>query len=68
MDLGVVTLKPGVLPIDPVSKLPKAAATHPAIVEWRAMTVIMLYETSLHDYLRSHVCSVIVSLILFARV
>ncbi|KAF9037393.1 DUF1688-domain-containing protein [Hymenopellis radicata] len=52
MDLGVVTLKPGVLPIDPVSKLPKAAATHPAIVEWRAMTVIMLDHIA--DSIRAH--------------
>lgn len=50
MDLGVVTLKADALPIDPVSKLPKAAATHPAIVEWRAMTVIMLYVVLFMNY------------------
>ncbi|SJL10048.1 related to protein urg3 [Armillaria ostoyae] len=42
IDLGVVTLKPGILPTDPVSLLPKAAASHPAVVEWRALTVIIL--------------------------
>ncbi|KAG6908038.1 hypothetical protein DXG01_006400 [Tephrocybe rancida] len=42
VDLGVLTLKPGLLPIDPKSGLPKVAPSHPAIVEWRAMTVIEL--------------------------
>ncbi|THU98479.1 DUF1688-domain-containing protein [Dendrothele bispora CBS 962.96] len=42
LDIGVLTLKPDVLPIDPISGLPKAASDHPAIVEWRALTVIML--------------------------
>ncbi|KAF5374099.1 hypothetical protein D9615_008836 [Tricholomella constricta] len=42
VDLGVLTLKPGALPTDPESGLPRAAASHPAIVEWRAMTVIEL--------------------------
>ena len=43
VDLGVLTLKPGVLPQDPKSGLPYAAPSHPAIVEWRAVTVIELY-------------------------
>ncbi|KAJ3766899.1 hypothetical protein FB446DRAFT_362403 [Lentinula raphanica] len=42
LDIGVITLKPNVLPIDPNSGLPKAASSDPAIVEWRALTVIML--------------------------
>ncbi|PPQ86185.1 hypothetical protein CVT25_006928 [Psilocybe cyanescens] len=42
VDLGVLTLKPGALPKDPKTGLPHAAPTHPAIVEWRAMTVIEL--------------------------
>ncbi|KAG6837784.1 hypothetical protein H0H93_001711 [Arthromyces matolae] len=42
VDLGVLTLKAGMLPIDPKSGLPKVAPSHPAIVEWRAMTVIEL--------------------------
>lgn len=42
VDLGVLTLKEGALPIDPKSGLPRVAPSHPAIVEWRAMTVIEL--------------------------
>ena len=42
MDLGVLTLKPDALPKDPKSGLPHALPSHPAIVEWRAMTVIEL--------------------------
>ncbi|KAF5324989.1 hypothetical protein D9619_009556 [Psilocybe cf. subviscida] len=42
VDLGVLTLKPNALPIDPKSGLPHAVPSHPAIVEWRAMTVIEL--------------------------
>ncbi|KAF5379000.1 hypothetical protein D9757_009101 [Collybiopsis confluens] len=42
LDLGVLTLKPNVLPIDAKSGLPKASSSDPAIVEWRALTVIML--------------------------
>jgi hypothetical protein len=42
VDLGVLTLKDGALPIDPKSGLPHAQPSHPAIVEWRAMTVIEL--------------------------
>jgi Protein of unknown function (DUF1688) len=42
VDLGVLTLKPNALPIDPKSGLPCAEPSHPAIVEWRAMTVMEL--------------------------
>ncbi|KAF5348888.1 hypothetical protein D9756_009821 [Leucocoprinus leucothites] len=42
VDLDVLTLKPNVLPTDPKSGLPTAPPSHPAIVEWRAMTVINL--------------------------
>lgn len=42
VDLGVLTLKPDVLPKDAKSGLPHAVPSHPAIVEWRAMTVIEL--------------------------
>lgn len=42
VDFGVLTLKPGALPVDPKSGLPHAVPSHPAIVEWRAMTVIEL--------------------------
>ena len=47
VDLGVLTLKPGVLPTsfypNPNSGIPRLPPSHPAIVEWRAMTVIELY-------------------------
>jgi Protein of unknown function (DUF1688) len=42
VDHGVLTLKPDTLPIDPASGYPRAPPSHPAIVEWRAMTVIEL--------------------------
>jgi hypothetical protein len=42
VDHGVLTLKPNALPIDPISGVPRVAPSHPAIVEWRAMTVIEL--------------------------
>ncbi|KAJ4467661.1 DUF1688-domain-containing protein [Lentinula edodes] len=42
IDLGVLTLKANALPIDERSGLPKAAPDDPAVVEWRAMTVVML--------------------------
>ncbi|TFK31759.1 hypothetical protein BDQ12DRAFT_660073 [Crucibulum laeve] len=42
VDLGVLALKPNALPLDPKSGLPHAVPSHPAIVEWRAMTVIEL--------------------------
>lgn len=46
VDLGVLSLKPGALPAslfpDPSSGIPRLLPSHPAIVEWRAMTVIEL--------------------------
>ncbi|KAF8892792.1 hypothetical protein CPB84DRAFT_1711013 [Gymnopilus junonius] len=43
VDLGVLTLKLNHdLPKDPKSGLPRVRPSHPAIVEWRAMTVIEL--------------------------
>ncbi|PFH53499.1 hypothetical protein AMATHDRAFT_1156 [Amanita thiersii Skay4041] len=42
IDFGVLTLKPDALPIDKDTCLPRAQPSHPAIVEWRAMTVIGL--------------------------
>ncbi|KAF9525302.1 hypothetical protein CPB83DRAFT_859860 [Crepidotus variabilis] len=42
VDHGVLTLKENALPQDPNSGLPHAIPSHPAIVEWRAMTVIEL--------------------------
>ncbi|TFK67629.1 DUF1688-domain-containing protein [Pluteus cervinus] len=42
VDLGVLSLKPGLLPVDETSGLPRVPPSHPAIVEWRAMTVIEL--------------------------
>ncbi|KAI0088335.1 DUF1688-domain-containing protein [Irpex rosettiformis] len=46
VDYGVLTLKPGALPQsvypDPQSSIPRLVPSHPAIVEWRAMTVIEL--------------------------
>ncbi|KAJ3563947.1 hypothetical protein NP233_g8612 [Leucocoprinus birnbaumii] len=51
VDLGVLTLKPDVLPKDPKSGLPFAPPSHPAIVEWRAMTVIELDRIA--DLIRS---------------
>lgn len=42
VDFGVLSLKPGVLPTDAKSGLPRAMPSHPAIVEWCAMTVIEL--------------------------
>lgn len=42
VDLGVLSLKEGALPIDTNSGLPRVAPSHPAIVEWRAMTIIEL--------------------------
>ncbi|KIK58056.1 hypothetical protein GYMLUDRAFT_45605 [Collybiopsis luxurians FD-317 M1] len=42
LDLGVLTLKPNALPLDEKSGLPKASSSDPAIVEWRALTVIIL--------------------------
>ncbi|KAI0316040.1 DUF1688-domain-containing protein [Amylostereum chailletii] len=45
VDLGVLTLREGVLPASaytPGSSIPQLAPSHPAIIEWRAMTVIEL--------------------------
>ncbi|EJF59691.1 hypothetical protein DICSQDRAFT_108610 [Dichomitus squalens LYAD-421 SS1] len=46
VDLGVLSLRPGVLDAslypDPSSSIPKLPPSHPAIIEWRAMTVIEL--------------------------
>ncbi|KAG8778406.1 hypothetical protein FRC16_003853 [Serendipita sp. 398] len=46
VDLGVLTLRPNVLSSefypDPSSKIPRLPPSHPAIIEWRAMTVIEL--------------------------
>ena len=42
IDHGVLILKPDVLPVDPGSGLPSVPPSHPAIIEWRAMTVIEL--------------------------
>ncbi|KAL0071171.1 hypothetical protein AAF712_001731 [Marasmius tenuissimus] len=42
LDLGVLTLKPNALPVDAKSGLPRASAADPAVVEWRALTVILL--------------------------
>ncbi|KIL68414.1 hypothetical protein M378DRAFT_8493 [Amanita muscaria Koide BX008] len=42
VDFGVLELKPNLLPMDPKSGLPHALPSHPAIVEWRALTVIGL--------------------------
>ena len=42
IDHGVLTLKPNSLPLDSKSGLPRVPPSHPAIVEWRAMTVIEL--------------------------
>lgn len=42
IDLGVLTLKPDALPVDHKSGLPSVPTSHPAIAEWRALTVIEL--------------------------
>ncbi|ESK92744.1 duf1688 domain-containing protein [Moniliophthora roreri MCA 2997] len=42
LDLGVLSLKPHTLPVDSASGLPRASASDPAVVEWRALTVILL--------------------------
>ncbi|RPD55509.1 DUF1688-domain-containing protein [Lentinus tigrinus ALCF2SS1-7] len=46
LDLGVLSLRPGALDAslfpDPASGIPKLPPSHPAIIEWRAMTVIEL--------------------------
>ncbi|KAI4520232.1 DUF1688-domain-containing protein [Schizophyllum commune Loenen D] len=42
LDLGVLSLKPNLLETDAKSGLPRVTPSHPAVVEWRAMTIIML--------------------------
>ncbi|TFL03729.1 DUF1688-domain-containing protein [Pterulicium gracile] len=42
VDLGLVTLKPGAVPVQEATGLPKLIPSHPAIIEWRALTVIQL--------------------------
>ncbi|KAJ7216303.1 hypothetical protein GGX14DRAFT_441079 [Mycena pura] len=49
LDLGVLSLKPNppeALPTDAVSGVPRVPPSHPAIIEWRALTVIMLDRTA----------------------
>ena len=38
LDLGVLSLKPNLLETDAKSGLPRVTPSHPAVVEWRAMT------------------------------
>ncbi|KAI5121604.1 hypothetical protein M0805_009475 [Coniferiporia weirii] len=46
VDLGILSLRPGVIPSsfypDPNSSIPRLPPSHPAVVEWRAMTVVEL--------------------------
>jgi len=42
IDLGVLSLKPGSIPLHPDTLIPRLPPSHPAIVEWRAMTIIEL--------------------------
>ncbi|KAF8635612.1 hypothetical protein AX15_000252 [Amanita polypyramis BW_CC] len=42
IDCGVLALKPDKLPIDSTSGLPRASPSHPAVIEWRALTVVGL--------------------------
>ncbi|KAF9264577.1 DUF1688-domain-containing protein [Marasmius fiardii PR-910] len=42
LDLGVLSLKPDALPVNETTGLPQASAASPAVVEWRALTVILL--------------------------
>jgi hypothetical protein len=46
LDLGVISIKPQAIPASyypsASSPIPRLPASHPAIVEWRAMTVIEL--------------------------
>lgn len=49
VDLGVLTLKPSAIPASffpSSSSIPRIPPSHPAIIEWRAMTVIELYVSS----------------------
>ncbi|EIM87514.1 DUF1688-domain-containing protein [Stereum hirsutum FP-91666 SS1] len=54
LDLGVLSLKPSAIPrsfFPPSSTIPRIPPSHPAIIEWRAMTVIELDR--LADLIRS---------------
>ncbi|KAH8102282.1 DUF1688-domain-containing protein [Cristinia sonorae] len=55
LDYGVLTIKPGSIPAsyypNPDSGIPRLPPSHPAIVEWRAMTVIELDRIA--DLIRS---------------
>ncbi|KAJ7692908.1 hypothetical protein B0H17DRAFT_512940 [Mycena rosella] len=44
LDLGVLSLKPGIVPAD--GGIPRLEPSHPAIIEWRALTVILLDRTA----------------------
>ncbi|KAJ6617093.1 hypothetical protein B0H10DRAFT_2034694 [Mycena sp. CBHHK59/15] len=46
LDLGVLSLKPGALPADPTTGIPRVPPSHPAVIEWRALTVILLDRTA----------------------
>jgi len=56
VDLGLLTLRPNALSShfypDPKSPIPRLPPSHPAIVEWRAMTVIELDR--IVDAIRKH--------------
>lgn len=54
VDLGLVTLKPGAVPVQEATGLPKLIPSHPAIIEWRALTVIQLYVTAISLMLFGH--------------
>ena len=58
VDLGVLSLRPGAIDAsffpDPHSGIPKLPPSHPAIIEWRAMTVIELYVRRFSRRGRSH--------------
>jgi hypothetical protein len=43
IDLGVLSFRPQTLSPDPKTGIPHAPASHPAIIEWRAMTIVELY-------------------------
>ena len=46
VDFGVLTLKKDKISIVSESGIPRIPPSHPAILEWRAMTVIELYVRS----------------------
>ncbi|KZT59272.1 DUF1688-domain-containing protein [Calocera cornea HHB12733] len=51
VDFGVLTLKPSVIQSQSSHDIPRFSASHPAIIEWRAMTVIEL------DRIAEAICS-----------